>query len=69
MSAPGPDDSTSSGPSPVALFLTPEAVPRRKNQLLAVGLAAVAVIVLAVMVTLMLLIRYDNLPSLFSFFP
>jgi hypothetical protein len=48
------------------LFLSPDAVPRRKNQMLAAGLALVAVIVLAVVVTLMLLIHYDSLASLFS---
>ena len=54
--------------SPEYLFLSPDAVPRRKNQMMAAGLAVVAVAVLAIVVTLMLLIRYDNLPSLFSYF-
>jgi len=50
------------------LFLSPDAVPRRKNQLMAMGLVVVALVVLAIVVVLMLLIRYDNLPSLFSLF-
>lgn len=72
------DEPSPEGEAPIAiaepqseepyLFLTPDAVPRRKNQMMAAGLAVVAVCVLAIAVTLMLLIRYDNLPSLFSYF-
>jgi hypothetical protein len=35
--------------------------------MLAAGLAGVALIILAIVVTLMLLIRYESLPSLFSY--
>lgn len=55
-------------PSPDALFLSPDAVPRRKNQLLAAGLAAIAVVVLAAMVTLVMLIHDGNMPNLFALF-
>ena len=54
---------------PAAQVLPPAAaVPTRRNQLMAAGLGTVAVVILAVVVTLMLLIRYDNLPSLLSYF-
>jgi hypothetical protein len=55
-------------PEAEGLFLSRHAVPRRKNQMMAAGLAVIAVFVLAIVVTLTLLIRYDNLPSLFSYF-
>jgi hypothetical protein len=70
------DEPSGNGEPPVAaaelsseeLFLAPDAVPRRRNQMMAVGLAVVAALILAIVVTLMLLIRYENLPSLFSYF-
>ena len=72
------DQSSPDGEVPIAaaesereephLFLSPDAVPRRKNQMMAAGLAVVAVVILAVAVALTLLIHYDNLPSLFSYF-
>jgi len=70
-SAPSSEVGAKTEPAPPAsahLFLSPAAVPRRKNQLLAAGLAAVAVLVLAVMVTVVMLIHYGNMPNLFALF-
>jgi hypothetical protein len=50
------------------LFLSPDAVPRRHNQMLALGLVLVAILVLATVVTLTMLIHYDHMPSLLSYF-
>jgi hypothetical protein len=53
---------------PEELFLSPDAVPRRHNQMLALGLVFVAIVVLVLVVTLTMLIHYDHMPSLFSYF-
>jgi quinol-cytochrome oxidoreductase complex cytochrome b subunit len=55
-------------PAPEDFFLTPVAVPRRQNQMLALGLIFVVVVVLAIVLTLTLLIHYDHMPSLLSYF-
>lgn len=54
--------------APESLFLPPDAVPRRRNQMLALGLVFVAIVVLAVVLTLVLLIHDDHMPSLLSYF-
>ena len=54
--------------APENLFLSPDAVPRRQNQMLALGLVFVAMVVLAVVLTLVLLIHAGRMPSLLSYF-
>ena len=54
--------------APESLFLSPEAVPRRQNQMLALGLVFVAMAVLAVALALVLLIHAGRMPSLFAYF-
>jgi hypothetical protein len=55
-------------PPSAQMFLAPDAVPRRKNQMMAAALAVIAIVILAIVLTLTLLIRYDNMPSLLSYF-
>jgi hypothetical protein len=50
------------------LFLAPTAASKRKNQMMAAGLAIIAIVILAIVLTLTLLIRYYNMPSLLSYF-
>jgi len=68
-SVPGDGKLPASATEPVDGEAPPVAasVPSRRNQMLAAGLAGVALIILAIVVTLMLLIRYESLPSLFSY--
>jgi DNA-binding winged helix-turn-helix (wHTH) protein len=49
------DDTSGETAAPENLFLSPDAVPRRQNQLLALGLVFVAIVIFAVMLTIVML--------------
>jgi hypothetical protein len=54
--------------APESLFLSPDAVPRRQNQLLALGLVFVAIVIFAVMLTIVMLFHTGRLSSLLAYF-
>jgi hypothetical protein len=62
------DETSSETESPENLFLSPDAVPRRQNQLLALGLVFVAIVIFAVMLTIVMLFHTGRLSSLLAYF-
>jgi hypothetical protein len=60
------DEASTNTEAPEDLFLSPDAVPRRQNQLLALGLVVVAVVIFAVMLTIVLLFHSGRLASLLA---
>ena len=60
------DDTSGETAAPENLFLSPDAVPRRQNQLLALGLVFVAVVIFAVMLTIVLLFHSGRLAALLA---
>jgi hypothetical protein len=62
------DDTSGETATPENLFLSPDAVPRRQNQLLALGLVFVAIVIFAVMLTIVMLFHTGRLSSLLDYF-
>lgn len=62
------DETSAETAAPENLFLSPDAVPRRQNQLLALGLVCVAVVIFAVMLTIVMLFHTGRLASLLAYF-
>jgi hypothetical protein len=66
MTAVEQDEASAETESPEDLFLSPDAVPRRQNQLLALGLVCVAIVIFAVMLTIVLLFHSGRLAALLA---
>jgi hypothetical protein len=62
------DEAATKDGAPEDLFLSPDAVPRRQNQLLAIGLVFVAIVIFAVMLTIVMLFHTGRLSSLLANF-